>query len=396
MSSGADGLLAWWAVAGCHLATSRSVNEPHAITAGPAMLRSRELSARPPANEHDRLVAPDLLRVLACFLVVLAHASSTYFFDFGSPSRHLWGNLYGSLARPSVPLFVILSGMLLLPVRATTGEFLRRRLGRIVLPLLSWGTLYALLGAVKAHASPGQALRGWASLLLNFPTEGLHLWYLYVLVGLYLFMPVLSPWLDRTSAREELGFLALWAASLCLPFLRRVSPALWGEAPWNDFGALHAFSGYAGYLVLGHFLARRVDALGRWVLPAAVAALLAIWLGTFAGQQLVYARHRGDAFSLWSFTSAHVALMAAALVVAARPLARPGHRIRAVLAELSARSFGIFLVHYGLVYGLQPWWDAAGVAPGLAIPLHTLLTFALSYAIVKLLARLPGSRWLLG
>ena len=79
----------------------------------------------------------DLLRVLACFLVVFAHCCDPFVGQLDADrGAFLTGAFAGSLVRCSVPLFVMMTGVLLLPVGEGMGAFYRRRIGRIVPPLL--------------------------------------------------------------------------------------------------------------------------------------------------------------------------------------------------------------------------------------------------------------------
>lgn len=81
----------------------------------------------------------DLLRVLACFLVVLSHCCDPFVAQFDADrSAFLTGMFTGSTVRCCVPLFVMMTGVLLLPVQTGMSAFYRKRIGRIALPLVFW------------------------------------------------------------------------------------------------------------------------------------------------------------------------------------------------------------------------------------------------------------------
>ena len=89
----------------------------------------------------------------------------------------------------------------------------------------------------------------------NFPSMAGHLWFMYPLISLYLIIPVVSPWLEKASAKDERLFLYIFVFSTTMPWLHRfVSDELWGECFWNGFHALWYCSGYLGYLVLAHYI----------------------------------------------------------------------------------------------------------------------------------------------
>lgn len=88
----------------------------------------------------------DILRIAACFLVVLAHSCDFFVAQFETlPSDFLAGALWGSLVRPCVPIFVMITGVLLLPVSEPMGVFYKKRMSRVLIPLIFWGIVTPLL-----------------------------------------------------------------------------------------------------------------------------------------------------------------------------------------------------------------------------------------------------------
>ncbi len=85
------------------------------------------------------------------------------------------------------------------------------------------------------------------------------MWYIYLLIGLYLYLPVFSAWVEKASDKAKLWFLGAWAVTLLLPYYNQfVAQYLWGTCSWNAFGMLYYFAGFNGYLLLGHYL-RNLD-----------------------------------------------------------------------------------------------------------------------------------------
>ena len=137
----------------------------------------------------------------------------------------------------------------------TMSQFYRRRFLRILPPFVCFLVLYAVLPATWGGFTSEEAVEQLKMVPFNFPLWGGHLWFMYPLISLYLIIPVVSPWLERSSARDERIFLGLFAFSTLTPWLHRfVSAELWGECFWNHFSALWYCSGYLGYLVLAHYI----------------------------------------------------------------------------------------------------------------------------------------------
>ena len=93
-------------------------------------------------KKRENLGWIDLLRVTACFLVVFAHCCDPFVarFDTDRPT-FLQGCALGSAVRCCVPLFVMMTGVLLFPVRSGMREFYKKRIGRIVVPLIFWSVM---------------------------------------------------------------------------------------------------------------------------------------------------------------------------------------------------------------------------------------------------------------
>ena len=87
-----------------------------------------------------------------------------------------------------------------------------------------WGLLYAFLPLLWGGHGWDGAKTHLLTFLYNFPSNAIHLWFVYMLIGVYFFMPILSPWLKQVGRKEELFFLGLWFLTtfwhyvkLCVP-----------------------------------------------------------------------------------------------------------------------------------------------------------------------------------
>lgn len=101
----------------------------------------------PVAKEH--IVWLDVVRFAAMFTVVCCHCADPFNFYAGDPTADLesikfWGAAWGAALRPCVPLFVMITGALLLPVKDQAGPFYRKRISRVLWPFLIWSVLYNL------------------------------------------------------------------------------------------------------------------------------------------------------------------------------------------------------------------------------------------------------------
>jgi len=348
-----------------------------------------------------RAVAPDLVRAAATVLVVFIHTAGLV--AAPGPSQGttaFWaGVIYDSLARPGVPLFVMLTGWLLLdPGRRAdgVGMFLWRRLGRVVLPLVTWSLIAFAWLAVRDHRAAD-----WAQFprqLLNGPVF-YHLWYVYLLVGLYLVVPLLRPLAAQTSESWRRYTLGLWAvASSLLPL-------------WYWWGGPHigvdvpVVTTYVGYLLAGCWLAALpVSSRTRRTLGL-LTLVTAIWTIT-ASVRLTGTEALNVA--LFAYGTPNVLVMSVGWYVL---LTQPGPTawvtrhagVLALVRALAATSYGVYLVHPLLlnlfdsgVLGFRV--TGASIYAPIGIPLLVAVVLAGSVGLmlvagqVTFLGRLLGAR----
>ena len=350
----------------------------------------------------ERHVFLDYLRVVACMMVILIHSTEPYY--IGADGRcqvacvadALWVSVFEMICRGCVPLFVMASAYLLFPVRRPTGEFFRRRLMRVGLPYLLWCVYYSLVYGSPLHR-----------ILFNFPDAGGHLWFVPMLLGLYVLMPLLSPWAERVGERELRGWIWAWLATTLLPFVRKLSlvcfgdpafgsvPYLWGEAAWNHFGTFYYLSGFVGYMLLGLYFRRFGRSLTwggtlRRALPLLAVGMTGMSVGfytRFGGKFPFDAPYACvvDFEMTLEYCSTFVALAVVGWFLVFRMFVSDGGFYRRVILPLSQASYGTYLVHMTILLTLLPV-----IQPHLPTPLAILsLGFAtfISASLVSLVAR---------
>ena len=345
----------------------------------------------------------DLLRVIAIYMVVQIHTGEFEYIATDGTVLHTAGSWAvgwtNSLLRVCVPLFVMISGFFLFPV-GDERKFFRKRFTRVLLPFLVWCVVYAFYSYAQGAATLQATLLNIAHIPVNYGTEVGHLWFVYMLMGIYLIAPVLSPWIVSAGQKSMELFLALWGITLLLPFIHLVFPEVWGECYWNATPTLYYFSGFIGYVVLSVYIKRFWMAPSRRVDLAAIGMIVmgyGVTLGGFL-YQLRYEHVVKNLELTWNFTVLNVAIMTAGLFLLFRNLRGAGGNSLPwqFIGDLSRMSFGIYLAHILVLNAIH-----ARLAPMignafLRIPTIAIATFVITYLGVKLLSMLPGSKYLIG
>lgn len=364
-------------------------------------------------NQH--IVWLDVVRFIAMFTVVCCHCTDPFNFYPGTAPNigeiKLWGAIYGSVLRPCVPLFVMITGALLLPVRGDASTFYKKRIPRVFYPFLIWSVLYNLFpwitgllglnpqiildffpyaGEEVMRQSFSVSLEYILMIPFNFSILAVHMWYIYLLIGLYLYLPVFSAWVEKASERAKLMFQLAWGVTLLLPYYYQfVSNYLWGTCSWNSFGMLYAFAGFNGYLLLGHYLKNLEWSLKK-TLTIGIPMFAVGYAVTFLGFRHITAlpEYTDEMLELFfTYCSLNVVMMTIPVFMLAKKVKVNSERMKKALANLTVCGFGIYMIHYFFTGPSVVLMRAIDMPIGLQIPVAAILAFAVSWGLVWLIYR---------
>ena len=328
----------------------------------------------------------DLLRVAASFAVVWLHVSAQVVSASPDPLRFGWwvGNFADSLSRWCVPVFVMVSGALLLSGRVQTeiGPFYRRRAARALPPLLFWTLFYILL---KHHGGYSEN----AAAILKSIVKGrpyYHLWYLYMLVGLYLVTPFLHQIVKRSS--ENL-LLILVSGALVIAATKTLLDRLAGR----EFATfLPFFLPFVGYFLAGHYLytrQRHGEARKRCLVLAFSCGIL-VALGT--GALLTMLGPKAWEI-MYAYLNPLVIVMSWCVFRISLGFRCSSMAGSSALRHLAPITLGIYLIHPFWLWALEhAGWTPFLLHPLIGIPLTTVAAYFLSAVSAGWIASVPFLR----
>lgn len=317
----------------------------------------------------QRNLSLDILRILACLGVITIHTS-------GSPIVHqmvekgsVWYTecmVLNALVRWSVPVFAMLTGFFLLDPKKEVSfkSLFSRYLVRIFVALVFWSFFYA----VSLH-KPFYPLGS---------QEG-HFWYLEMLIGLYLSIPIL-----RLIASNEatLKYCCLvWIVFMCYAFMANffALPIKLGDI---------LFPRFAGYCLAAYWIKTSLsERTSNNNLSVALYFLGAVGLlfTVFVGYR---SQNPETVFYSYDAPNVMVTAFAVFLFFVRHPLSHDctGHGL---IEECSRCTFGIYLIHLWLL--IQIFFRMHRFIPG-PIPLTILcvsVTFFIAFGITWLIRRIP-------
>ena len=342
------------------------------------------------AREYRQETELDLLRVLAALGVIVMHLAPVREPTGAGAAALALHHILPAAVTWCVPCFVMVSGRFLLdPARPLP---LRKLFGKYFLCLLIafavWSPAYLLfdMATTGVHYSP----REFVSMSL---TGYYHMWYFFLLAGLYLIAPVMRRISEdrRTSAY----FLLLFFVMDFLVEYGRYLPGLgWSIANALDYAHLHLVLGYSGYFLLGYFLYRcREEIPARAARLLYLAGLVCFLFTCLAGLWLRAPEGEGQGF-FQLYRKPNVVIESAALYLFfLRRVSRRGFspRLASLLAGCTRLGLGVYMAHV-MVYEcfartgcFVRWLNGWPVWILYALPVYLL-----SLLLCRLLRKLPG------
>ncbi len=196
----------------------------------------------------NRISWIDASRLIAMFGVILIHIAGPVFYDYRTIPLHafLTANAIDSLARVSVPLFIMLSGALLLRKDTSISIVgIGKRILRVLFPLIFWSFIYVFW--INYWTGKSLDFFGELSRIEQAPVM-YHLWFIYMIIGIYILLPILRVISNALISYRKFAiyFFALWfvvnSITIYYPivFISQLN--------------LSNFLNWSGYFILGYYL----------------------------------------------------------------------------------------------------------------------------------------------
>lgn len=345
-----------------------------------------------PIGTKERQICFDVLKIIATFAVVMLHVSAQHWFyvKLKTPEWRAF-NLYDGSVRFPVPLFVMISGALFLSGDRPIGKIYGKYVLRIVTAFLFWSVLYAAISLYRGTPlvdAIKEAIKGHY-----------HLWYLYMIAGLYMIIPFLRSIVENRKLLHYFLILSFLVGivvpqTIAILDVFRPNSAAFMQSVW-DQTYLYLPFGYSFYFVLGYWL-DRIEIAKSKVILAAVLVIAGTSVTVFLTQWINYymlgfnLQHKIVLF--YQNETINVAATAGGLFVLGKRLFRGPYSARAqrIITLLSKATFGVYLVHPILIDAVKGFGlDTITFNPYLSVPVITILVFLLSFLVSLILNQIP-------
>ena len=342
----------------------------------------------------SRKYALDLLKIVACMAVIGQHNVSL---DPSLPLK-LWGENFFIyyLCRFAVPIFVMISGILLLDPKHPLSH---KKIWKVYIPRLLIGLLVIqyideLQNGIVTGVFPLRFLYAPVVNILRASTA-VPYWYIYMLIGLYIMAPFLQKMLGNLTRNELFYLMILFFFDRSLvPFLSNLSAFSWMGSFVSSM-MLSLFSGYIGYFLLGYVLYNYVPNTKRiatWSAGIGLFSLVGPWIVLLVGPTEKFVS-RSSLFS--DVFAPNIFLFCCCLLLTFRYWEEKIPQTwKSPLKLLSDAGLGIYLWHVVIIHFFGLFVSSPYAKPFILVPLLTVGNYILSFLCSK--AQSLSWKWIKG
>lgn len=354
-------------------------------------------------KQSKRDISYDVIRIVALLMIVMVHVSAYMVIFFPETGRPEWtvGNIFNGLARAGVPMFVLLSGALLLREDKPfdTKKFYRKSLLTMALLAAGWMLAYGVFYAVILPACEGKPIlfSAFIDFLLSFKgSEYPHLWYMLMVVGMYLGIPILRLFVKRENKKYIVGIIV---AAVIVQFAATTLNLLTlkSDTTVTGFlGKLHLepLTGFLGLLLIGWYLNEYTLKKKTKIILYAAGALSLIGSTLAVHFAIDIVPNIRD--FVYSELSLPALIYGVALFVFIQSLLKNKTAKRSLLASAADSTFGIYLFHVIpleiFVRFILPYGRVQQIGPLAYILILYAFTLLISFVVVKSVGAIKGVR----
>jgi len=333
----------------------------------------------------------DVIRVIATFSVIWLHSAAPLLYKYNElPTSDWWaGNIYDSLVRMCVPLFFILSGSLLLEKKENISIFFTKRISKVFLPLIIWSILYILW---KMYYEGSSSISFYSFYSLALTPAYYHLWFLYAIIGLYLYVPILRVLVQNSNNELLYYFIALWFFAVSIvPIFEKITHI-------DNRIDLKMISGYVGYLVIGHLLGNMRATRKKFYLSLLIFVFTVVVTAVMT--YVFTVKNEGVFFGyFYSYLSPNIIIMSVSVFISIKYFSENARIFESILFQklirsLSSASLGIYLIHTMVLFVLKKGdfgisLSSFSYSAIYAVPITAITTFSLSFFIIYFIKKIP-------
>lgn len=326
-------------------------------------------------------------RIVSTFAVVFLHVAISFMLNNDIDTEYWWfGNIFNVIVRWCVPSFVMISGALLLNNKKeeSLSNFYSKRLSRILVPMAFWSAMY--LGLTFIHGLIDQeppSIKDLVGLLSRgLPYE--HLWFLYMIVGLYLFTPFFRK-IIAVSSTKEISLLVIATFTITsINFIFENQHARGSSDLFINWFLLYIPFFFTGYLIQQDH--RKPPRIMLWAIFLISCVISSVGHYVVASNNQLFF----DSY-FYGFTSITVIAMSVSVMYLLKSCDSPilGAHVN---KQLTLLTLGVYLIHPVIIEIINKIGYLTKFHPVIGVPSMTVVVSGISLLLSWMLYQVPFLR----
>lgn len=344
---------------------------------------------------NKRIVSYDIIRIIAVLAVVMIHSSANFVAKYPTASANfILGNILDSISRIGVPLFIMLSGALMLnEAKDIPPKRIFKYVLNIMVLIYFWSFCYAVVSQILYPLftkEPVSVMKFWNCFIF---VEYDYLWYLFMLIGLYLITPILRCFVKKSNAKTVLYFIILAAVfSFSVPLCNFIFNGITGTVDilqtYADKFNLGFVGQFTAYYLLGWYITNiEIKRKHRQLLyGVGFIGLLVTVLGTH-----LFISDTNKIYRLfYSNTSINILCYSTAVFIFLFYLFQKrkyNNRLEKCITTISKLTFGVYVMHPMVMIVKNMFIDSENAF--IQIPLNWIISASISFLIAYIASKIP-------
>lgn len=340
----------------------------------------------------QREIEFDILRLMATIAVIATHVCGSQIHSLMvTSSDFIWLNIIRAAITWDVPIFVMISGRFFLDPenKKSFSTLYQKSIKHLVVAFLIWSAIYTGYYMLMDWLVGKNIFSMWKEYVYEFVTGPYHLWYIFMIVGLYIVSPILRRIAEKKQLMEYFIVLCLVSQSLQqygtkLPFAGVFVTEILGKAYF------HITLGYGGYFVLGYYLYKYgvPEKIEKWLYvltPTLIAfSCSGTTLDSICGGEL------NEFFSTYQTPNIIIESCGIYMLFTKKIKIQLKEKAKKIVTTLGKWGLGIYLCHALMLEilsktGLKPTF----VTPVIGVSIMTICVFLMSVFVVSLICKVP-------
>lgn len=340
----------------------------------------------------------ELLRIFSCFGVVLLHTAATHFTDT-SPDTFKWKifNFYHGITRYSVPIFIMISGLLYLDKarKITFKKLYSKYILRIFTAYVFWSIFYGFFD-ILFNKNYKDTILNTCKTAIKYSIDNNkgHLWYLPALIGILIITPILKEAINNDNSKQICEY------TIILFFIFKVikSSIIIFNMPHIEYirQILNIINpdlvcGWVGLYILGYYLFNYpIDK--KYNIHLYFLGIVSILIGIYLCQYFSINMQKATQDYYTGFRLPQTLFAISVFLFFKNVISKINISIfiSNIIYKISSCTFGIYLVH-PLVKDILKHFgiDTLLYNPILFVPFLAFIIFLLSYILTYIIKKIP-------